>query len=186
VDAGPAALPHTESSPVFFDVLPEIVAELPASGGRVAALVPAHNGELSIGLALDSLPRLVRRPDLMIVIPDNCSNLTADVVLERGDALVLPTRGNTDKQAGALKQALVRLLPLLPDDDAILLMDADSALQTIVFHTAPERLGTRDSRSTPSSSSRWHPTSSFKPPRARRYGTPSLTREGTVSDVSDT
>ncbi|MCU1655561.1 MAG: glycosyl transferase family 2 [Pseudonocardiales bacterium] len=129
---------------VVLDALSESVAELPAGPGRVVALVPAHNEQSSIGLALDSLRQQVRRPDLVIVIPDNCSDLTAEVVRERGDALILPTLANTDKKAGALNQTLVRLLPLLRDDDAILVLDADSALDTGFVHGALSRLGTRE------------------------------------------
>jgi len=71
-------------------------AEL-AGHPRVVALVPAHNEEASIGLALDSLAAQTRRPDLVIVIADNCTDGTVAVVQGRGDALVAPSRDNTDK-----------------------------------------------------------------------------------------
>jgi biofilm PGA synthesis N-glycosyltransferase PgaC len=140
----PAHRPEAEPCPLVSEALSQRVAALPAGPGRVVALVPAHNEQSSIGLALDSLHSQVRRPDLVIVISDNCSDLTADVVIERGDALLLATRANADKKAGALNQVLVRLLPLLRDDDAILVMDADSALDAGFVHAALEHLGTRE------------------------------------------
>jgi biofilm PGA synthesis N-glycosyltransferase PgaC len=115
-------------------------AEL-AGHPRVVALVPAHNEEAAIGLALDSLAAQTRRPDLVIVIPDNCTDGTVAVVQGRGDALVVPSRDNTDKKAGALNQALARVLPALEDTDAVLVMDADSALDPRFIEVALTRLG---------------------------------------------
>lgn len=114
-----------------------------ARQGRVIALVPAHNEQASIGIALDSLANQIRRPDLMVAIPDNCTDDTVAVVEARGDTLVRSSVGNTDKKAGALNQTLDLLLPLLRDDDAILVMDADSALDPGFVSGALARLGTQ-------------------------------------------
>jgi cellulose synthase/poly-beta-1,6-N-acetylglucosamine synthase-like glycosyltransferase len=113
-----------------------------ARPARVVALVPAHNEQASIGIALDSLVGQTRRPDLVVAIPDNCTDDTAAVVTARGDTLVRASVGNTDKKAGALNQTLEVLLPLLRDDDAVLVMDADSALDPGFVAGALARLGT--------------------------------------------
>lgn len=114
----------------------------PGLGPRVVVLVPAHNEAGSIGLALDSLAAQTRRGELVVVIADNCTDRTVEVVRKRADAVVLPTSGNTHKKAGALNQALARVLPRLEDADAVLVMDADSALDAGFLEAALARLGT--------------------------------------------
>jgi poly-beta-1,6-N-acetyl-D-glucosamine synthase len=117
------------------------LALLPPAG-RVVALVPAHNEEGSIDLALDSLARQTRRPDLVIVAADNCTDGTISLVRARRDAIAVPTEGNTHKKAGALNQVLDVLLSELEDQDAILVMDADSWLDEGFVEAALARLGT--------------------------------------------
>src|SRR5205807_7587896 len=95
--------------------------------GRVVAVIPAYNEEASIALALDSLAAQDRRPDLIVVVGDNCTDGTAEVVNARGDAVMVSSVANPHKKAGALNQVLDRILPLLEDDDGLLVMDADPA-----------------------------------------------------------
>jgi cellulose synthase/poly-beta-1,6-N-acetylglucosamine synthase-like glycosyltransferase len=119
------------------------LARLPeATATRVITLVPAHNEEAAIPLALDSLAAQTRRPDLVILVADNCSDATTELVRRRGDAVVLTSFGNSDKKAGALNQVLDRLLPALQGTDAVLVMDADSALDPTFIEGALARLGT--------------------------------------------
>ena len=113
---------------------------------RVVALVPAHNEQDSIAEALDSLSTQTRRPDQVVVIADNCTDATVSVVRSRGDATVYPTVDNRAKKAGALNQVLETLLPTLADDDAVLVMDADSALDPHFVAAAAARLGARAER----------------------------------------
>lgn len=94
---------------------------------RLLVLVPAHDEEARIGAALDSLDAQTMPPTWTVVVADNCADRTADVARAH-DAIVLHTEGNRDKKAGALNQALAQVLPLLDDDDRILVMDADSTL----------------------------------------------------------
>jgi cellulose synthase/poly-beta-1,6-N-acetylglucosamine synthase-like glycosyltransferase len=77
-----------------------------------------------------------------VVVADNCTDGTEEVVRARGDAGLLRTTGNTAKKAGALNQALAQILPELTDDDAVLVMDADSALDPHFVAGALVRLGT--------------------------------------------
>ncbi|MGP3956104.1 glycosyltransferase family 2 protein [Nonomuraea sp. 3N208] len=94
---------------------------------RVTALIPAHNEAGQIAESIDSLRFQTRPPDRVIVIADNCFDATADIARGRG-AEVYETVGNVHKKAGGLNQVLDRLLHFLGPDDAILVMDADSAL----------------------------------------------------------
>ena len=94
---------------------------------RVIALMPAHNEEAGILLALEALGAQRRTPDEVVVIADNCVDSTARVARTWG-ANVHVTVDNQDKKAGALNQVLSELLPTLDDDDVILVQDADSFL----------------------------------------------------------
>ena len=94
---------------------------------RVIALLPAHNEEATIGDTVRSLARQSRSPNQVIVVCDNCTDDTAGVAASAG-AKVFTTVGNTAKKAGALNQALGKLLPTFTDDDLVLVMDADSRL----------------------------------------------------------
>lgn len=101
-----------------------------AAGGRqprVVVLIPAHNEAAVIGATIASLHRQTRQPYRVIVVADNCSDDTAELSLRHG-AEVLATAGNTARKAGALNQALHRVLPGLDREDFVLAMDADSQL----------------------------------------------------------
>jgi cellulose synthase/poly-beta-1,6-N-acetylglucosamine synthase-like glycosyltransferase len=137
----PLAVPEPDEAP--FDDLALALMTLPRADGerRVVVLVPAHNEAATIDFALDSLRDQVRRADLVVVIPDNCTDETIAVVTGRGDAVVAASRDNTHKKAGALNQTLDRVLPALEDDDAVLVMDADSALDSRFIEAALTRLG---------------------------------------------
>ncbi|NKZ02578.1 glycosyltransferase family 2 protein [Actinomadura latina] len=94
---------------------------------RVTVLIPAHNEAKQITETIASLRRQERPPDNIVVIADNCTDATAAFAQLCGVEIV-GTRGNEHKKAGALNQVLDRLLPILGPEDAIMVMDADSAL----------------------------------------------------------
>jgi cellulose synthase/poly-beta-1,6-N-acetylglucosamine synthase-like glycosyltransferase len=124
------------------DYLDRAVARLGKTGeGRVVALIPAHNEESSIAFALDSMDRQTRRPDLVVVIADNCTDDTERVVRNRGGAVVVTTINNSHKKAGALNLVMERLLPRLHPTDGVLVVDADSALDDGFIAAASGRLG---------------------------------------------
>jgi cellulose synthase/poly-beta-1,6-N-acetylglucosamine synthase-like glycosyltransferase len=106
----------------------------------VVALIPAHNEEDQIENAIRSLQDQETPPDLVVVCADNCTDDTAAKAEALG-AFVFETVANEDKKAGALNQALDIVLPQLADDDAVLVMDADSVLLPTFLATARERLG---------------------------------------------
>lgn len=98
---------------------------------RVIAIVPAYNEELVIAATIESLHRQTRRPDLIVVVPNNCTDRTAEAARAAG-AYVMPYPGhNPDKKAGAINYALDQLGAHLADspwDTAILVMDGDTTL----------------------------------------------------------
>ena len=94
---------------------------------RVVVVIPAHNEALSIAATLDSLRAQHRAPHSVVVVCDNCTDDTAEIARRHG-AEVFTTVANTHKKAGALNQALAELLPTVVDDDVVLVMDADTAL----------------------------------------------------------
>ena len=94
---------------------------------RLVAVIPAHNEQDGILLALAALSAQTRQPDRVIVVADNCVDATAQRARGWG-AEVVTTVDNRAKKAGALNQVLATLLPSLRDDDVILVQDADSFL----------------------------------------------------------
>jgi poly-beta-1,6-N-acetyl-D-glucosamine synthase len=94
---------------------------------KVYVLIPAHNESGTITPTLESLRKQTLPPRQVIVVCDNCTDATEHKAARAG-ARTFRTYRNTGKKAGALNQALSRLLPTLNDDDLVLVMDADSQL----------------------------------------------------------
>jgi cellulose synthase/poly-beta-1,6-N-acetylglucosamine synthase-like glycosyltransferase len=109
------------------------------SRALLVALIPAHDEEDQIAGAVASLREQELPPDLVIVCADNCSDDTAGEAARAGAHLFV-TVANRHKKAGALNQALDLLLPELGDDDAVLVMDADSVLAPRFLSEARLRL----------------------------------------------
>lgn len=104
----------------------------------VTVLIPAHNEEASLPLTLRSLSQQTAPPARILVVADNCTDGTVRVAREHG-ADVFETVGNTHKKGGALNQALADLLPLLGDNDTVMIMDADSQIGDDFLRTAMRR-----------------------------------------------
>jgi glycosyltransferase involved in cell wall biosynthesis len=104
-------------------------------------LIAAHNEEARIGAALDSLAAQTLRPDEVIVVADRCTDRTADIAVAHG-AKVFETFGNRYRKAGALNQALKSVLADLSPSDQVLMMDADTVLNTGFVEAASRRLNT--------------------------------------------
>jgi poly-beta-1,6-N-acetyl-D-glucosamine synthase len=111
----------------------------PPTRPLLTAIIPAHNEAGSVAATIRSLRRQSRVPDRLLVVCDNCTDDTADVATLNG-AEVMRTVGNTAKKAGALNQALARLLPYLCDNDQVLVMDADSHLNPAWLAAATDAL----------------------------------------------
>jgi poly-beta-1,6-N-acetyl-D-glucosamine synthase len=114
-------------------------APRPPDRGLIIALIPAHNVEDRIGDVVGSLDEQSSPPDLTIVCSDNCTDGTA-LAGQAAGADVFVTVGNEHGRAGALNQVLDLLLPLLHDDDAVLIMDVHSSLDTSFVAEARRRL----------------------------------------------
>ncbi|WP_427921386.1 glycosyltransferase family 2 protein [Streptomyces sp. cg40] len=102
---------------------------------RLVVLIPAHNEAERIGAAIEGLWRQTRKPDLIVVVTDNCTDDTAEVAASHG-ADIFATRGNTHKKAGALNQAIDWVLPHLDERDLLLVQDADTVLNPWFSETA--------------------------------------------------
>jgi cellulose synthase/poly-beta-1,6-N-acetylglucosamine synthase-like glycosyltransferase len=110
-----------------------------AAGVRVVAVLPAHNEEENLPVAVASLRRQTRPVDRILVLADNCTDGSAELAEGLG-CDVHTTVANSAKKAGALNQALPGLLDSLEPDDVVLVMDADSSLGDEFVETALDRL----------------------------------------------
>ncbi len=110
-----------------------------APATQLVVLIPAHNEAASIKETINSLRRQTRPPDEIIVVSDNSLDATDDRSMLHG-AKVLVTVGNSARKAGALNQALQRVLPTLTNDDLVLVMDADSQLAPAWIECATDAL----------------------------------------------
>lgn len=104
----------------------------------VTVPIPAHNEEASLPATIASLQTQSHRPERIIVVADNCTDNTAAVARAAG-VEVLESAGNTKKKAGALNQALKRLLPGQGVNDVVMVMDADTSLDDGFLPAAVER-----------------------------------------------
>jgi hypothetical protein len=92
--------------------------------GLIIAVIAAFSEHDRIGQAIRSLDEQSSSPDLTIVCADAGADRNALTAQSAGaDAVVI---GGEHGRAGALNQALALLLPQLRDEDAVLVMDADS------------------------------------------------------------
>lgn len=93
----------------------------------VIAVIPSYNEQDSILRTIESLRSQTRRPDEIIVLADNCTDGTVAIALAAGVSVV-ETVDNGDGKAGALNALLAEIMPLLDDEDSVLVMDADTVL----------------------------------------------------------
>lgn len=100
----------------------------PSQQRRIVAVVPAHNESAVIADAVASLRRQTRPPDLIVVVPNNCTDNTAEIAGASGAYVVSYPGTNPDRKAGAINYALTQLEIYLHDSDALLIMDADTTL----------------------------------------------------------
>jgi hypothetical protein len=98
----------------------------------ITVLIPAHNEEVSLPGTIASLVGQSHPPERIIVVADNCTDGTESVARAH-NAEVFVTVGNADKKAGALNQALRRLLGNLGDNDIVMCIDADTVLDEGFF-----------------------------------------------------
>jgi cellulose synthase/poly-beta-1,6-N-acetylglucosamine synthase-like glycosyltransferase len=109
---------------------------------KVIVVMPAHNEEDLIRQSVEALKAQTRPPDEIVVSADNCTDKTELLALKAG-AHVLPTRGNTHKRAGAVNYQLRWLLGALDDRDIIIIVDADTKLESTFLENAEKLLRRR-------------------------------------------
>jgi len=105
----------------------------------VTVLIPAHNEESCIDETIRSIRSQSHAPERIIVVADNCTDGTATIARTAG-VEVFATRGNTQKKAGALNQALAVTLPEQRDNDLVMVMDADTTLDDGFLEAAVQRM----------------------------------------------
>ncbi|MCY7396003.1 MAG: glycosyltransferase family 2 protein [Nocardioides sp.] len=105
----------------------------------VTVLIPAHNEEASLAGTLTSLISQSHRPERIVVVADNCTDSTV-AVARRARVEVFESVHNSHKKAGALNQALTSLLPGLSDNEIVMVMDADTALDAGFLEHAVRRM----------------------------------------------
>lgn len=91
---------------------------------HVVALVPAHNEEDSVASTIEALLSQRRKPDRIVVICDNCTDRTFDVV-SRYPVTAMRSVGNPHGKSGALNQGWRRHAR---DADVVVCADADTVL----------------------------------------------------------
>jgi biofilm PGA synthesis N-glycosyltransferase PgaC len=109
---------------------------------QIVAIVPAYNEASTILATIDSLSAQTRPPDVIAVVPNNCSDNTADVAYQRG-VYVIEMANNPHQKAGAINHALDLLDPYLDDDAAVFIMDADTELCADALAVGEQLLGNR-------------------------------------------
>ena len=93
-------------------------------GATCIALVPAYNEEAGIASTIESLLAQTRRPDLIVVVANNCSDRTVEIA-RTYPVQVIDMWRNPGKKAGAMNYAWERCAA---DHDFVFTMDADTEL----------------------------------------------------------
>jgi biofilm PGA synthesis N-glycosyltransferase PgaC len=110
-----------------------------ASPARVVVIVPAHNEAAQLPATITALRRQTRTPDEIIVVSDNSTDDTVAIALSM-DVTVMSTVNNRARKAGAINQALSRILTGQGPDFYVLVMDADTELSPEWIETAAREL----------------------------------------------
>jgi len=91
---------------------------------KVVVLVPAHNEEASIGSTLEALEAQSRKPDLIVVIPNGCSDSTVEIA-RQFPVVVLDLPALAHRKSEALNTAW-QLYAI--DAGMVVTVDADTEL----------------------------------------------------------
>lgn len=106
---------------------------------RVLVVVPAHDEAGQLPATIASLRGQTQSPDEIVVISDNSTDNTVAVARSLG-VTVMETAGNKARKAGAINQALARILAGAGPDFYVLVMDADTELSRSWIRTAAREL----------------------------------------------
>jgi poly-beta-1,6-N-acetyl-D-glucosamine synthase len=129
---------NQRASPLAPKLVMAITKDVFAGPVTVTVLIPAHNEEASLVQTIASLLTQSHPPERVVVVADNCTDSTVALALRAG-VEVVESVGNTHKKAGALNQALAEVLPHQGDNDVVMVMDADTALDDGFLEAAVAR-----------------------------------------------
>lgn len=110
-----------------------------ATDAPVVVIVPAHNEASQLPGTIASLRQQTRMPDEIIVVSDNSTDDTMAVARSL-KVTVMATANNKARKAGAINQALSRILSAQAPDFFILVMDADTELSPRWIENAAREL----------------------------------------------
>lgn len=91
---------------------------------KIIALVPAHNEAGSIAATLDALMQQTRKPDQVVVIPNGCTDNTAEIA-RRYPVTVMELPALENRKSEALNRAWSEYAQ---DADVVICLDADTEL----------------------------------------------------------
>lgn len=104
---------------------------------KISAIIPAHNEEHTLTNAIESLRQ--QGITRIIVANDNSTDDTQSVAEKLG-VTVFKTINNKSKKAGALNQALNKYIDWEDDNQAVIIQDADTVLNSTWVATAVKLL----------------------------------------------
>ncbi len=106
---------------------PTVAQNLPLQRGRLAVLVPAHNEAADIEHTLQTLVPQLHPQDRLIVIADNCQDMTAEVARQAG-ATVLERRNELLRGKGFALDDGLKFLAQDPPE-IVVIVDADCEVE---------------------------------------------------------
>ena len=128
----------SQSDPLAPKLVMARTASVFAGPVTITVLIPAHNEEATLPQTIASLRAQTHPPERIMVVADNCTDSTVEVARRAGVEVFESVR-NTHKKAGALNQALRRLLPTQGDNDTVMIVDADTFLDDGFIEAAVAR-----------------------------------------------
>ena len=108
----------------------------------IVALIPAWNEQDSIAKSIKSVLNQTRKPDKVIIVPNNTTDLTAVKAMAAGAQVLVMSGKNLHKKAGALNYALDQMSFELDSHphSAVLVMDADTTIEKSFIEKAEEKM----------------------------------------------
>lgn len=130
------SMPGTGYAEPETQVIPAQAVRRPPVRRWVTVIVPCHNEAAYIGRTIESLQGQRRRPDVIIVMCDNCDDGTQEVAARYEGVTVMESVNNTHLKSGALNQALEVVTRTMDPDDFVICMDADTIIDPELIYNA--------------------------------------------------
>ena len=118
----------------------QIIDQLMAvNSRRVIVVIPACQEAATIASTIRSIQTQSTKATMIIVAANNCSDGT-ELVASKAGAVVFDANPNSHKKAGALNIVLEAVVPVLDDEDVVLVADADTTLSGNFIEDALKRI----------------------------------------------